>query len=86
MALLLDAHPSQQMPMLLFAAVHAEVLARGIAYPQDGAAFIIAFCRENAEILRPTLRARSTQTQRGRALRLPASVPRGGGGRAGRLP
>jgi hypothetical protein len=60
-ALLLEAQPAQQMPMLLFAAVHAEVLARGIAYPQDGAAFI-AFCREHAEALKSVLRVRSTQT------------------------
>jgi hypothetical protein len=61
MELLLEAAPPQRLPMLLFAAVHAEVLARGIAYPQDGPAFI-AFCRENADALKPTLRRRSTQT------------------------
>ena len=61
MELLLEAAPAQRLPMLLFAAVHAEVLARGIEYPQDGPAFI-AFCRENADSLRPTLRRRSTQT------------------------
>ena len=61
MALLLEAAPVQQLPMLLFAAVHAEVLARGIPYPQDGPAFV-EFCREHAETLRPTLRRRSTQT------------------------
>ena len=61
MALLLEAAPPQRLPMLLFAAVHFEVLARGIEYPQDGPAFI-TFCRENAEALRPILRRRSTQT------------------------
>jgi hypothetical protein len=60
-ALLLEAQPAQQMPMLLFAAVHAEVLARGIAYPQTGAEFI-AFCRQHAEVLKPVLRSRATQT------------------------
>lgn len=61
MALLLEAAPPQRLPMLLFAAVHAEVLARGLDYPQDGPAFL-AFCREYAGALRPTLRTRSTQT------------------------
>ena len=61
MALLLEAAPPQRLPMLLFAAVHAEVLARGLDYPQDGPAFL-AFCREHADALRPTLRTRSTQT------------------------
>jgi len=61
MALLLEAAPPQRLPMLLFAAVHAEVLAHGVAYPQDGAAFL-AYCRDHAGTLRPVLRARSTQT------------------------
>ncbi len=61
MELLLEAAPPQRLPMLLFAAVHAEVLARELEYPQDGPAFL-AFCREHAEALRPTLRTRSTQT------------------------
>jgi hypothetical protein len=60
-AQLLEAHRAQQLPMLLFAAVHAEVLARGIEYPQDGEAFI-AFCREHADDLRPVIRTRATQT------------------------
>jgi len=61
MELLLEAAPPQRLPMLLFAAVHAEVLQRGTPYPQDGPAFL-AFCREHADALRPTLRRRSTQT------------------------
>ncbi len=59
--LLLEAAPPQRLPMLLFAAVHAEVLASGIEYPQDGPAFI-AYCRSHADTLRPVLRKRSTQT------------------------
>jgi hypothetical protein len=59
--MLLEARREQQMPMLLFAAVHAEVLARGIEYPQTGDAFI-AFCREHADTLLPVLRTRATQT------------------------
>jgi hypothetical protein len=61
MELLLEASPAQQLPMLLFAAVHAEVLGQGIPYPSDSAAFI-AFCRDHADALRPVLRVRSTQT------------------------
>ena len=61
MALLLEAAPPQRLPMLLFAAVHAEVLATGVPYPQDGASFL-TYCRDHADRLRPVLRERSTQT------------------------
>ena len=45
MELLLEAAPPQRLPMLLFAAVHAEVLGRGIEYPQDGPArFYSSLC------------------------------------------
>jgi hypothetical protein len=61
MELLLVADEPQRLPMLLFAAVHHEVLARGIDYPQPGAEFI-AFCRQNADTLKSVMRGRATQT------------------------
>jgi hypothetical protein len=61
MELLLVADEPQQLPMLLFAAVHHEVLARGGEYPQTSEDFI-AFCREHAATLKSVMRGRATQT------------------------
>lgn len=60
-ALLARAEPAQQWPMLLFAAVHLEVLRSGGEYPLDGAAFA-QFCSDHRTALAATIAARSTQT------------------------
>lgn len=59
--LLAHSRPEQRLPMLLFAAVHYEVLREGAEYPSDADAFL-AFCRERAERIGETVSTRRTQT------------------------
>lgn len=61
LGLLAAARPEQRLPLLLFAAVHHEVLRHGVAYPADPDAFA-DFCAEHAQALRELLATRRTQT------------------------
>ena len=61
LALLEGARPEQRLPLLLFAAVHHEVLRLGVPYPADAGAFA-AFCAEHDQALRELLATRRTQT------------------------
>lgn len=73
--LLAAAPPTQQSPVLLFAAVHALLLAEpdqrlaqwypnivGAARPDDPSLEFVRLCRERADDLRVTIASRSTQT------------------------
>jgi hypothetical protein len=60
-ALLDAARPEQRLPMLLFAAVHHEVLRLGVGYPDHAEGFA-RFTAEHAGAIRELVASRRTQT------------------------
>jgi hypothetical protein len=61
LALLEEARPEQQLPPLLLAAVHHEVLRLGVPYPSDADTFE-RFCEEHERAIRELVATRRTQT------------------------